>query len=529
MRFKKLLQIINESGDAEKISTSIIKAFKTEGYKAYFVGDWVRDKLIGVEAKDVDITTDATPTEVETVITKHFLSAKILGVGKKFAITIIMIDGMQLEIATFRKEGDYSDGRRPDKIEFTKNLSDDASRRDFTANALYYDPIDDLYVDLYGGAEDIKNKVIKTVGDPTQRFSEDYLRLIRAVRIAHQKGFDIDKETFAAIKASKGNIGRISKERIRDEMDKLLMSNRPGDAVMTLHDSGLLAELFPEVSELYGLPQNPKHHPEGAVLEKHVVNALNISKKNKILRWAIFLHDIGKAPARQEKVVNGEMQSVYHGHEELSTELATNILDKYKFDSTSAKQILWIIQHHGVFLDILNKQISTYELRKILANPLFDLLIDHYKADRGSSNDSKIDAKTDEMVAKLQSQRDEFLANPKSLDLLSKKNIIDGDVLNSFGIEGKDVGVILQKIKDDYFNDKLRTKEDALSYFKTKLLPKYLKVGGDDIMSIGIENGVTIPGQRIGQIKNELATRVASGELRNSKNELLNYLKSEIK
>jgi tRNA nucleotidyltransferase/poly(A) polymerase len=485
--------------------------------------------LIGVEAKDVDITTDATPAEVETVIAKHFPSAKILEVGKRFAITIIMIDGVQLEIATFRKESDYSDGRRPDKIELTKNLADDASRRDFTANALYYDPIDDLYVDLYGGAEDIKNRVIKTVGDPTQRFSEDYLRLIRAVRIAHQKGFDIDKETFEAIKASKGDIGRISKERVKDEMDKLLMSDRPGDAVMTLYDSGLLAELFPEVAELHGLPQNPKHHPEGAVLEKHVVNALNISKKNKILRWAIFLHDIGKAPARQEKIIDDEPQSVYHGHEDISVELATNILNKYKFDSTSAKQILWIIKHHGVFLDIINKQISTYELRKILVNPLFDLLLDHYKADRGSSNDSKIDAKTDEMVDMLRSQRDEFLANPKSLDLLSKKNIIDGDVLNSFGIEGKDVGVVLQKIKDDYFNDKLRTKEDAISYFKTKLLPKYLKIDGNDIITIGIEKGMVVPGQRIGQIKNELAAKVASGELQNSKKELLNFLKLEIK
>jgi len=530
MLLSKLIEEIQETPSMEETATQLTKAIKKSGFKAFFVGGFIRDRLIGIKSKDIDITTEAIPEEIAEIIKKEFPDATILEVGQKFAITIAIINGYQIEIATFRKEGEYKDGRRPDSVEYTKDPKLDAARRDFTINAIYFDPETGESEDHFGGQEDIKNKNIRAVGDANLRFEEDVLRVLRAVRLAFKTGFKIEDKTYEALKKAVPKIHLISKERVREEMDKILMTDKPGDALLMLQDTGLLQELFPEVANLSGLKHNPVHHPEGVVLEKHVVNALNVCKKDLVLRWAILLHDTGKGVVKKEK--EGADYFIYGGHEKESVKLAQSVLKRFKFSTDVANDILWLIEHHGDFMQIKdylegkkNKNFGIYQIRELLKHPLFDKLLDHCRADRGASMSAEFNSDVEQTIATLKSMEKSFKESPKYQDMTSSKNLIDGNVLASFGIKGPEIGEVLTLLKNKYFGDEIETKEELMTYFLEKVLPDHMKISRKDLE----EAYPDIDKPKLGELKRAALLAIQSKALKNTKTDILEFIKNIIK
>lgn len=253
----------------EHTALKILKQIRKAGFTAYFAGGSVRDKLLGRKAKDYDIATSATPDQIEA------LFPKTVAVGKAFGVIVVVADGTETEVATFRADGGYQDGRRPDSIEFC-GAEEDAKRRDFTVNGMFYDPIEDRIIDYVGGQVDLEKKIIRAIGDPDRRFTEDHLRILRAVRFAHTLDFEIEPATRAAIQKHAPDLTKISTERIENEFSRTLTESiRPGDALRELVALGLMKYVIPEILPMIGQDQPPQFHPEGDVFE-HTVLMLNL-------------------------------------------------------------------------------------------------------------------------------------------------------------------------------------------------------------------------------------------------------------
>jgi len=255
----------------EHTALKILKQIRTAGFTAFFAGGSVRDKLLGREAKDYDIATNATPEQIEA------LFPKTVAVGKAFGVIVVVEDGTETEVATFRADGGYQDGRRPDSVHFC-GAEEDAKRRDFTVNGMFYDPIEDKVIDYIGGQIDLEKKIIRAIGEPEKRFAEDHLRMLRAVRFAHTLGFEIEPATRAAIRKHAPDLAKISVERIENEFSRTLTESiRPGDALKELVDLGLMANIIPEILPMIGQEQPPEFHPEGDVFV-HTCLMLNLMK-----------------------------------------------------------------------------------------------------------------------------------------------------------------------------------------------------------------------------------------------------------
>jgi len=271
-----------------EIAIEILKRLQQAGHEAYFVGGCVRDELREVNPQDYDIATGAHPDEVEA------LFPKTVGVGKSFGVILVLQYGRQFEVATFRTEDGYQDGRRPTKVQFS-DAKTDASRRDFTVNGLFLDPLTDTVHDWIGGQSDLNRKVIRTIGNPVKRFAEDHLRLLRAIRFAAQLDYHIEPDTFAALRAQASLIGDISGERVRDELCKLFSPPHAACGLDLLLESGLLTYVLPELEATIDCGQSPEFHPEGTVFN-HIRRMLSLMPKaaSRQLPWTILLHDIAK-------------------------------------------------------------------------------------------------------------------------------------------------------------------------------------------------------------------------------------------
>ncbi|MDH3346149.1 MAG: CCA tRNA nucleotidyltransferase, partial [Kiritimatiellaceae bacterium] len=251
---------------------NILSKIREEGFIAYFAGGAVRDQILGRQPKDYDIATNALPDQIEA------LFPKTVAIGKAFGVIIVVQAGIETEVATFREDVGYQDGRRPESVLFC-GAKEDAIRRDFTINGMFYDPIEDEIIDYVGGQEDLKNSLLRAIGDPTRRFAEDHLRMLRAVRFAHTLGFKIDPATREAILAQADDLANISIERIENEFSRILTeSQRPGDALRDLVDLGLMKHIIPEILPMIGQEQPPEFHPEGDVFE-HTTLMLNLMNK----------------------------------------------------------------------------------------------------------------------------------------------------------------------------------------------------------------------------------------------------------
>ncbi|MGV8080374.1 MAG: CCA tRNA nucleotidyltransferase [Syntrophales bacterium] len=355
------------------LALSITRRLAAAGHEAFFVGGCVRDLLLGGEPEDIDIVTSATPDDVQD------LFARTIPLGARFGVVMVVEDGLPFEVATYRTEDGYLDGRRPSRVRFA-GAREDVLRRDFTVNGLLMEPETGRIMDHVGGLEDLHDRVIRTIGDPAARFAEDHLRMLRAVRFAAILDFSIDPPTFTAIQTGAEAIERISGERIREEMTKILVSRGARRGMELLADSGLLAQILPEVGALAGVSQPPRFHPEGDVW-RHVLRMLEMlplaenGRADARLVWAIVLHDAGKAVTRTE---DGRGIHFY-GHVREGMRLAEGILRRLRFSNQDIGTILDLIRHHMHFMSVMEMRPGT--LKRFLRLPDFPLHLELHRLD----------------------------------------------------------------------------------------------------------------------------------------------------
>jgi len=406
----------------------------------------VRDFLLGREPQDFDVATDAKPEQVEK------LFCKTIPVGKKFGVIIVVENEIQFQVATFRAEADYQDGRRPEKIEFA-NAEADASRRDFTVNGLFYDPLTEKIHDWVGGEKDLRSKIIRTIGNPDERFGEDHLRMLRAVRFAAQLNFEIEPQTFEAIQTLAQKIKIISAERIRDELLKLFCPPHAARGLVLLRDSGLLEHLLPELAATIHCEQSPDFHPEGSVFN-HIVLMLGKlpSDANELLPWAVLLHDIAKPVTAEKNLATGKIH--FYGHEKVGADMAEKILQRLKFPNQQTEEIVEAVRHHMQFKDV--KLMRKATLRRLLLRETFPLELELHKLDcLGSSGNL-------ENYNFLVEQAEELKQQPQI-----HPPLLTGNDLIALGVKpGKELGALLHEIRERQLADELKTPDDARAWVK---------------------------------------------------------------
>ena len=445
----------------------IINKLNTNGFKAYAVGGCVRDCLLGLIPKDWDITTNAAPDDIKKTFNDSsdmdLKDSYTIDTGLKHGTVTVRLNAANYEVTTFRTESTYSDNRHPDKVFFTDHVEDDLSRRDFTVNAIAYSPSDGL-IDPFDGMSDIKNKVIRCVGNPSLRFQEDALRMLRAVRFSASLNFDIDRETLKALSLNRERIKNISFERIFDELNKLISSSDPYK-INLLHDAGILGIILPEFDCCYGVAQNTPHHIyDVAEHTLHVVeNAGNCIRSGqakpapinlKILKWAALFHDCGKP---QSKVTENGIDH-FKKHAEVSVNMADSAMKRLKFDNFTANEIKKIILFHSDRREPTPLIIRNY-LRQIGPDSLINL-IELKRADALSKSPDtsmlsikKINLCKDILAKVLQKN------HCYSLDTLA----LNGSDLIILGFKpGKNIGVVLNHLLDKVIENPDLNEKDSL-------------------------------------------------------------------
>jgi poly(A) polymerase len=429
----------------EVIARKIIKNLLDKGFHAVFAGGSVRDTVRGVEAKDYDIATNATPQEIIKIFDKT------IEVGVQFGVVLVVEENIPFEVATFRKDLNYKDGRHPESVQFT-SLEEDAKRRDFTINGLFFDTEKNAVIDFVGGKEDIQKKIIKTIGEPSQRFLEDHLRMMRAIRFSVQLGFEIEKNTFAAISKHADLIQKVSAERIRDELTKILTSKNPAEGIRLLDQVGLLKHILPEVILLKGVEQPMEYHPEGDVFI-HTMMLLEGLKENAPIELAMgaLLHDIAK-PQTFERAVD---RIRFHGHDVLGAEMSYEICKRLHYSNEQTELICSLVREHLRFKDAFNMRLST--LKRFLSLDRFDLHLQLHWLDCMASH-KKLEA-----FHFCTEKYEEFKKLPPP-----PLRLINGQDLIALGLKpGPDFTKILRTVEDAILEGTVQTREQALELVKT--------------------------------------------------------------
>ncbi|MGB0038865.1 MAG: CCA tRNA nucleotidyltransferase [Terriglobales bacterium] len=365
-----------------------MRTLRERGFQAYFAGGCVRDMLLSREPADYDVSTDATPQEVMRIFPQS------LAVGAQFGVVLVPEkptttedaeehggNAAAVEVATFRSDIGYSDGRHPDEVRFTKDPREDVQRRDFTINGMLLDPITNEVLDFVGGRADLKAGIVRAIGDPSRRFAEDKLRMLRAARFAARFEYTIEPVTFAAIQEFAPQIHQVSQERVREELTKMLTEGRARRAFLLLDESGLLREVLPEISRMKGVEQPPQFHPEGDVF----VHTLLLLDKlpagsSKTLAWGALLHDVGK-PATF-RVAPDRIR--FDGHVDVGVKIAAGICRRLRFSNDETDQILALVDNHMRFAQV--RQMNESTLKKFLRMPAFDEHLELHRMDVLSSN-----------------------------------------------------------------------------------------------------------------------------------------------
>lgn len=353
-------------------AANIVRRLREAGHEAFWVGGCVRDLIRGAAPEDYDIVTSARPEEVRGVF------ARTIPVGERFGICLVVEEGKPYEVATFRTEADYDDGRRPSRIAFA-TAEEDVRRRDFTINGLLMDPETGRIIDHVGGLSDIEQRIIRTIGDPEERFAEDHLRMLRAVRFAATLGFSIEPMTFEAVRRRAAMITRISAERIRGELSRLLTGISARRGLELIADSGLLAQILPEIHALRGVEQPPVFHPEGDVWE-HTLRMVDLLPRPEgvadlRLAWAVLLHDVGKAVTRSEDAAGTH----FYGHDQRGEEIAAAILRRLRFSREEMETILALVRGHMLFMNV--REMRPNRLKRLLRTPNFALHLELHRLD----------------------------------------------------------------------------------------------------------------------------------------------------
>ncbi|MBQ8184935.1 MAG: CCA tRNA nucleotidyltransferase [Lachnospiraceae bacterium] len=408
----------------------IIHTLQAAGYEAYVVGGCVRDAILGREAADWDITTSALPLQVKE------LFPRTIDTGIQHGTVTVMVDKEGFEVTTYRVDGEYEDGRHPKEVLFTPSLTEDLRRRDFTINAMAYNDTDGL-VDIFGGLSDLELGIIRCVGEARERFHEDALRILRAVRFSAQLGFEIEEQTRLAMQELAGNLQRISAERIQVELVKLLTSPHP-EILRTAYETGITAVVLPEFDRCMETPQENPHHCWN--VGEHTLQALTKVRPDKVLRLTMLFHDFGKAQTRQRDEAGVDH---FYGHGPVSEELAVNILHRLKFDNDTLRKVKRLVRHHDDWLE----QPTPRGVRRAvyrIGEDLFPLYLEVRKSDILAQNPIYWEEKLG-TLAKTEAIYRQILEEQNCLSL--KDLAVTGHDLIQAGVKpGKQVGELLNQL-----------------------------------------------------------------------------------
>ena len=434
----------------------IINNFYKNSYEAYMVGGCVRDSILGVEPKDYDITTSAKPEETIS------LFEKTIPTGLKHGTITVIINSTPYEVTTFRTEGTYLDNRRPSSVDFVTDIKEDLSRRDFTINALAYNENTGL-IDYFNGVNDIKNKIIRCVGDADKRFKEDALRMLRAIRFSCQLTFDIEENTLKAIKDNYKLIENISFERIRDEICKILISPNPSRGLELLKDTNLLELILPEINSLVDFSPKCTNHNRNVF--NHTLRVIDNTENDLLLRLSALFHDVGKLNTLTP--FNNGLFYGFPGHSIEGAIMSKRILSKLKFDNNTIKIVSKLIEHHLVLN--VDTMLTKYEVKKLLndvGKNNISLLFKLQRADINSLDNPKIFLDKVNYTEKL---TNEILENNEPLTI-KDLDITGEDLISNLGLKpGKIIGDILNYLLDKVLeNPNLNSKEILLNLAKDK-------------------------------------------------------------
>lgn len=418
----------------------VAERLKRSGFSAYFVGGCVRDLLLGRSPKDFDVSTDATPQQVLSL----FPGANL--VGAHFGVVLVHEGGEQVEVATFRSDHAYSDGRHPGHVQFETDPREDVLRRDFTINAMMMDSTTGQVIDFVGGREDLDRRVIRAIGEPARRFEEDHLRMLRAVRFAARLGFTIEPSTMAAIQGLHASIVRVSAERIRDELLRILTEGGARRGFELLDESGLLVDLLPEIAAMKGVEQPPEFHPEGDVWTHTLLMLEGLRAPTPALALGVLLHDVGK-PGTFRRAPD---RIRFDGHVELGLTISREILGRLRVSNADMDQALALVANHMKFMDAGRMRAST--LKRFLRMDGFDEHLELHRLDCLSSH-RHLD--TYEFVKR---QLEEIPAEE-----LRPERILNGGDLIAAGYQpGPDFSKMLQEVEDAQLEGRIATREEAL-------------------------------------------------------------------
>jgi poly(A) polymerase len=443
--------------NARAFADQICNTLRSKGFQAFLVGGCVRDILLGREPADYDVTTDALPSQVEEIFPGS------LTVGAKFGVVIVPEEApassdagrLQVEVATFRSDVGYSDGRHPDRVDYTKSPQDDVKRRDFTINALLLDPETNEILDFVGGREDLEAGIIRAIGDPATRFGEDKLRMVRAVRFAARFGYAIEPATLKAIQKLAPEIDQISMERLRDELTKILTEGAARRGFELLDQTGLLIYLLPEIAKMKGVEQPPQFHPEGDVWIHTLMMIGGLpAGSSPTLAWGVLLHDVGKPPTFTPPAgPNGRIR--FDRHVEVGVKMAEQICRRFRFSNEDTEQILALVTNHMKFKDVPRMKPAT--LKRFVRVDKFGEHLELHRLDSLASH-GKLD--NYELVSR-------FIAET-SPEQVRPVRLLTGDDLIALGLKpGPRFKAILYNVEEAQLDGTIHTHEEAVRLAQT--------------------------------------------------------------
>ena len=430
-----------------RLARSIAKTLKDKGFTAYFAGGCVRDHLMGRRPQDFDIATTAKPEEVEKIF------RRTIPVGKQFGVMIVVEEEIPFEVATFRCEGGYQDGRHPTQVSFTQP-EEDAKRRDFTVNGMFYDPSLEKVIDFVGGMKDLPKKVIRAIGDPEARFEEDKLRLLRAIRFASTLGFEIETKTWEALRKNASKIHEVSPERIREELVKIFTRSGAARGFMLLSESGLMKEILPEVEAMRGVKQPENFHPEGDVFEHTRLLLEHLHPPvSAILAFSALFHDIGKP--KTSAIRKGRL--TFYEHSEEGAKIACEIMRRLRFSNEEIDGVSECVANHMKFMDV--QKMRAGKLKQFISRPYFNEEMELHRVDCTASHGML------DNLTFLQGKLKEY-----EHEELKPKPLVNGNDLIELGMKpGRAMKPILEELYELQLEGTHKTREEALTWLRQKI------------------------------------------------------------
>jgi poly(A) polymerase len=452
-------EYVNLSSEKAQHAAAIVYKLREHNYSAYFAGGCVRDLLLGREPADYDVATSATPDEVMRIFPKTY------AVGVQFGVVLVPVrkdegknsenpsDSYTIEVATYRSDGAYSDGRHPDQVQFSAEARLDVQRRDFTINGLLLDPVQGEVLDYVGGRKDMEAGIIRAIGEPRLRFAEDKLRLLRAVRFAARFGYTIEPKTFAAIRELAPQIHQVSQERIRDEILKMLTEGRARRAFELLDETGLLQQVLPEIKKMQGVQQPPQFHPEGDVWTHTLMLLEGLpAGASRTLALGALLHDVGKPPTF--RVAPDRIR--FDEHAEVGTAMAAEIGRRFRLSNDETAEVCSLVANHMRFADVKRMKDSTF--KRFVRLPRFEEHLELHRLDcLASHRDLELYTFTQEKLRELPPEQ------------IRPQPLITGDDLIAAGYQpGPRFKELLATVEDAQLEGSIRTREEAMELVREK-------------------------------------------------------------